>query len=146
VNSYDNLHQSLGSLIRDPKKFYTSIKTSTTRLMWIDDVIDEIGMVRRIQRIQSRAVQALSAEVYGVEPDKREEQYNLATLKPFLETFYMLEVDAERVRSMLKLDLDLRHKEAAIENALSGSEQSTMLFIFTTITVLFVSRLFLTFE
>jgi len=34
--------------------------------------------------------------------------------------------------------LDLRQREASIEDALSMGEQSTMLFIFTTVTVLFV--------
>jgi len=144
VSSYDTLHRSLGSLIQDPKEFYRSIKTGTTLLMQVDDVIGEIGMVRRIQTIQARAVQALSAAVdectRGGMDKQEKEQYNLATLTPFIETFSMLEADAERVRSMLTMDLDLRHREAAIENALSGTERNTMLFIFTTITVLFVSH------
>ena len=35
--------------------------------------------------------------------------------------------------------LDLRQREATLEDALSMGEQSTMLFVFTAVTVLFVS-------
>lgn len=72
-----------------------------------------------------------------------------------VETFEQLETEAERVRSMVSILptrssrcvaqsckavtlLDLRQREASIEDALSMGEQSTMLFIFTTVTVLFV--------
>ncbi|CCF37434.1 hypothetical protein CH063_08762 [Colletotrichum higginsianum] len=56
---------------------------------------------------------------------------------PTLDFFKRLEEDANRVRDSITTLLDLRQREANIEEALSASEQSKILFIFTGATVVF---------
>ncbi|KAK3298792.1 uncharacterized protein B0H64DRAFT_82546 [Chaetomium fimeti] len=166
IDCYNQLQKGLGSLSLDATVFYRTTGHATKLLVEMDDIIGEIGMIRRIQTSQAGAAKTLSTAIWGnlsqlrylprddEDPSeqrevleaqdervekrrKREELYTLAAIRPLLESFSLLEADAVRVRSMLTTLLDLRHREAAIENVLSGKSQSTMLFIFTTITVLF---------
>ncbi|KAK4116028.1 hypothetical protein N656DRAFT_841544 [Canariomyces notabilis] len=161
IHWYEQLTKSLGSLSVSPTKFYQSVEEGTRLLIKIDDIIGEIGMIRKVQMSQAAAAMTLSdalwgdlsefrysfrdrvpeeASVHGAITEaraNREQQYTRSLINAVLESFSQLEADANRVRSMLKTLLDLRDREAALENAMSGKTQSTMLFIFTIITVLF---------
>ncbi|RYP03773.1 hypothetical protein DL765_010396 [Monosporascus sp. GIB2] len=125
---FEDLKEDMGSLSKDPNKFYRDAKEETKILIRSDDNIGEIRMIKRILQNQATTFDIFCEAVYG-----KKHRYRSATL----ETFEQLETDAERVRAMAVTLLDLRQREAAIEDALSQGEQSTMLFIFTTVTVLF---------
>jgi len=128
---FDTLRKGLGSLSKDPSTFYRDVKEETKILIRIDDNIGEMGMINRILRNQLNVLTLFHEAVHGHKP--RPQRFTISSL----ETFAQLGAEAERVRSMVTTLLDLRQREATIEDALSMGEQSTMLFIFTAVTVLF---------
>ncbi|KAK0624976.1 hypothetical protein B0T17DRAFT_492239, partial [Bombardia bombarda] len=141
---FDTLRQGLGSLSKDPGAFYRDVKQETKILIRVDDNIGEIGMIKRILLNQAGAFNMFLQAVYGRAGRRGDSHPNMndddnAFVLTSLETFSQLESEAERVREMVTTLLDLRQREASIEDSLSMGEQSTMLFIFTTVAVLFVS-------
>ncbi|KAK3313979.1 hypothetical protein B0H66DRAFT_567516 [Apodospora peruviana] len=151
---FDSLRKGLGSLSKDPGAFYRDVKEETKILIRVDDNIGEIGMIKRVLLGQAGVFNMFRQAVYGppgTEPvaNSRAEDGSISNsygnadnnrtgvMPASMETFTQLESEAERVRSMATTLLDLRQREATIEDALSMGEQSTMLFIFTAVTVLF---------
>ncbi|CCC12773.1 unnamed protein product [Sordaria macrospora k-hell] len=135
---FNKLKTGMGSISKDPNKFYRDTQRETAILINIDDTIGEIGMIKRVLWNQAQVYERFQSEVHG----------NTANVaKPYkgetLERFEVLETEAERVRSMVTTLLDLRQREATLEDALSMGEQSTMLFVFTAVTVLFAPLSFI---
>ncbi|KAK2054571.1 hypothetical protein LY76DRAFT_579843 [Colletotrichum caudatum] len=113
------------------KTVLDDLRAEIELLQEIDDVREEINMIKRVMRSQERVLDEFrEAET---PPD--------AAAKPFkhptLDFFKRLEEDAGRVRDSITTLLDLRQREANIEEALSASKQSKILFIFTGATVVF---------
>ncbi|KAK3400625.1 hypothetical protein B0T20DRAFT_494530 [Sordaria brevicollis] len=106
----------------------------TAILIDIDDTIGEIGMIKRVLSNQAKIYDRFQSEVRDKNPKKVAKPHE----GEILARFDMLEDEAKRVRSMVTTLLDLRQREATLEDALSMGEQSTMLFVFTAVTVLFV--------
>ncbi|KAK4451189.1 hypothetical protein QBC34DRAFT_322911 [Podospora aff. communis PSN243] len=134
---FDDLKNGLGSLSKDPNAFYCDVKEETKLLIRVDDNIGEIRMIKRILLNQATTFHRFRRAVF-VDGASDGTLHRTREYRPtIIDTFEQLEAEAERVRSMAVTLLDLRQREAAIEDALSMGEQSTMLFIFTTVTVLF---------
>ncbi|KAM7193890.1 hypothetical protein V8F33_007576 [Rhypophila sp. PSN 637] len=131
---FEKLKEGLGSISKDPTEFYREVKEETKILINADDNIAEINMIKRILRNQTRTLDMFRRVVW---PDHEWIVGGLEEKFPAFEVFEQLETEAERVRAMAVTILDLRQREAAIEDTLNQGEQSTMLFIFTTVTVLF---------
>ncbi|KAK4218885.1 hypothetical protein QBC37DRAFT_395472 [Rhypophila decipiens] len=131
---FEKLKEGLGSISKDPTEFYREVKEETKILINADDNIAEINMIKRILRNQTRTIDMFRRVVW---PDREWIVGGLEEKFPAFEVFEQLETEAERVRAMAVTILDLRQREAAIEDTLNQGEQSTMLFIFTTVTVLF---------
>lgn len=90
----------MGSISKDPNKFYRDTQRETAILINIDDTIGEIGMIKRVLWNQAQVYERFQSEVHG----------NTANVaKPYkgetLERFEVLETEAERVRSMVRLDI-----------------------------------------
>ncbi|KAK0633882.1 hypothetical protein B0T14DRAFT_83533 [Immersiella caudata] len=134
---FDDLKNGLGSLSKDPNAFYCDVKEETKLLIRIDDNIGEIRMIKRILLNQATTFHRFQRAVFGDGASGEGPSQGCEYRPGVIDTFEQLEAEAERVRSMAVTLLDLRQREAAIEDALSMGEQSTMLFIFTTVTVLF---------
>ncbi|KAK3946917.1 hypothetical protein QBC32DRAFT_356167 [Pseudoneurospora amorphoporcata] len=129
---FDELKAVMGSLSKDPTKFYADTQRETAILIDVDDTIGEIGMIKRILLTQSNAL----TQFQGRGPGSFQLS-GTANKSESLQRFEALEAEAERVRSMVTTLLKLRQREATLEDALSMGEQSTMLFVFTVVTVLF---------
>ncbi|KAK2018663.1 hypothetical protein LZ32DRAFT_575203 [Colletotrichum eremochloae] len=114
------------------KTVLDDLRAEIELLQEIDDVREEINMIKRVLRSQERVLDGFreAAERPPGEPAK-------AYKHPTLDFFKRLEEDANRVRDSITTLLDLRQREANIEEALSASEQSKILFIFTGATVVF---------
>ncbi|OLN85421.1 Ankyrin-1-like protein 3 [Colletotrichum chlorophyti] len=150
--SYCNVFAaSIAHVSNEAMKRYASFKASITKmgtsktvlddlraeielLQEIDDIREEINMVKRVLRSQERVFEDFHEAGRG--------QWEAGDVKPFkhptLDFFKRLEEDANRVRDSITTLLDLRQREANIEEALSASEQSKILFIFTGATVVFI--------
>ncbi|EFQ25710.1 uncharacterized protein GLRG_00854 [Colletotrichum graminicola M1.001] len=113
------------------KTVLDDLRAEIELLQEIDDVREEINMIKRVLRSQERVLDEFrEAET---PPDAPAKAYK----HPTLDFFKRLEEDANRVRDSITTLLDLRQREANIEEALSASEQSKILFIFTGATVVF---------
>ncbi|KHE86580.1 hypothetical protein GE21DRAFT_1271396 [Neurospora crassa] len=130
---FDRLKRGMGSISKDPNKFYQDTQNETAILIDIDDTIGEIGMIKRILSNQIKIFDRFQNEVRGKNPNKVAKVHE----GEILARFDILEDEANRVRSMVTTLLNLRQREATLEDALSMGEQSTMLFVFTAVTVLF---------
>lgn len=129
---FDELKTVMGSLSKDPTKFYADTQRETAILIDIDDTIGEIGMIKRILTTQVNALTKFERGVpLSIQSGGTHNEIEI------LQRFKALEAEAERVRSMVTTLLKLRQREATLEDALSMGEQSTMLFVFTVVTVLF---------
>ncbi|KAK3954393.1 hypothetical protein QBC32DRAFT_368602 [Pseudoneurospora amorphoporcata] len=130
---FDKLKRGMGSISKDPNKFYQDTQKETAILIDIDDTIGEIGMIKRVLSNQVKVLDRFQSEIGGKNSNKIAKPHEGETLA----RFDMLESEAGRVRSMVTTLLNLRQREATLEDALSMGEQSTMLFVFTAVTVLF---------
>ncbi|KAK1621840.1 hypothetical protein BDP81DRAFT_511137 [Colletotrichum phormii] len=130
MKRYANFKASI-SKMGTSKTVLDDLRAEIELLQEIDDVREEINMIKRVLRSQERVFDGFreaEAERQGVvKPYKH----------PTLDFFKRLEEDANRVRDSITTLLDLRQREANIEEALSASEQSKILFIFTGATVVF---------
>ncbi|KAI3324488.1 hypothetical protein HD806DRAFT_47379 [Xylariaceae sp. AK1471] len=148
---YEAYRSSLGSSVED---FSESIKLATECLMKVDDILNEISMIRRVYRDQGRIMLNLRTnEEMEMESDggsvgyrtsewgyeglrSTEDKYIIAKLKH-------LEKDARMVKESITTLLDLRQRQVTVEMALSSEvqsrtlfRQSSILFIFALATVL----------
>ncbi|KAF6824378.1 heat shock protein sti1 (tetratricopeptide) [Colletotrichum plurivorum] len=123
------------------KTVLDDLRAEIELLQEIDDVREEINMVKRVLRSQERVFEEFrGADILGSEKGgvgEAGEKTRKAFKHPTLDFFKRLEEDANRVRDSITTLLDLRQREANIEEALSASEQSKILFIFTGATVVF---------
>ncbi|KAK1979857.1 hypothetical protein LZ30DRAFT_595965 [Colletotrichum cereale] len=125
------------------KTVLDDLRAEIELLQEIDDVREEINMIKRVLRSQERVLDGfreaaetgrrLAGGSEGPPPGAPLKAYK----HPTLDFFKRLEEDANRVRDSITTLLDLRQREANIEEALSASEQSKILFIFTGATVVF---------
>ncbi|KAL0935541.1 heat shock protein sti1 (tetratricopeptide) [Colletotrichum truncatum] len=125
------------------KTVLDDLRAEIELLQEIDDIREEINMIKRVLRSQERVFEEFRrADVEEKSVDGKD--VGKAFKHPTLDFFKRLEEDANRVRDSITTLLDLRQREANIEEALSASEQSKILFIFTGATVVFTPLSFAT--
>ncbi|KAH6695761.1 hypothetical protein F5X68DRAFT_127106 [Plectosphaerella plurivora] len=121
--------------MRTSRTVLGDLRAEIALLQEIDDVGEEIIMVQRVLGEQARVAAEFEAAVGG--------ETNAVVVMPgsgappAVGFFERLGMDAARVRLSITTLLDLRQREANIEEALSANEQSKILFIFTGATVVF---------
>ncbi|ORY11349.1 hypothetical protein BCR34DRAFT_327983 [Clohesyomyces aquaticus] len=150
---YRHYKNSLGNSVED---FSRSIRQATECLIMVDDILNEMSMIRRVYRDQGRVMlnmqtkmnhhgrsdtassMGYNTEEWGYEGMRSTEDLHLIARLKHLET------DAQMVREAITTLLDLRQRQVSIEMALSSDvqsetlfKQSSILFIFTSATVLF---------
>ncbi|KAK1676323.1 hypothetical protein BDP55DRAFT_551162 [Colletotrichum godetiae] len=143
MKRYANFKASI-SKMGTSKTVLDDLRAEIELLQEIDDVREEINMIKRVLRSQERVfdgfreaeAERIGSSCGGVGVGEKQ-----GVVKPYkhptLDFFKRLEEDANRVRDSITTLLDLRQREANIEEALSASEQSKILFIFTGATVVF---------
>ncbi|KXH32997.1 hypothetical protein CSAL01_05933 [Colletotrichum salicis] len=143
MKRYANFKASI-SKMGTSKTVLDDLRAEIELLQEIDDVREEINMIKRVLRSQERVfdgfreaeAERVGSSCGGVGVGEKQ-----GVVKPYkhptLDFFKRLEEDANRVRDSITTLLDLRQREANIEEALSASEQSKILFIFTGATVVF---------
>ncbi|KAJ0162559.1 Ankyrin-1 [Colletotrichum tanaceti] len=148
MKRYANFKASI-SKMGTSKTVLDDLRAEIELLQEIDDVREEINMVKRVLRSQERVFDGFreaeagrrlttgAATAATATMTERQGGAFKAYKHPTLDFFKRLEEDANRVRDSITTLLDLRQREANIEEALSASEQSKILFIFTGATVVF---------
>ncbi|GKT64303.1 heat shock protein sti1 [Colletotrichum tofieldiae] len=137
MKRYANFKASI-SKMGTSKTVLDDLRAEIELLQEIDDVREEINMIKRVLRSQERVLDGFREAEAGRRLTGVEKQSPVKAYKhPTLDFFKRLEEDANRVRDSITTLLDLRQREANIEEALSASEQSKILFIFTGATVVF---------
>ncbi|OHW99989.1 ankyrin repeat protein [Colletotrichum incanum] len=137
MKRYANFKASI-SKMGTSKTVLDDLRAEIELLQEIDDVREEINMIKRVLRSQERVFDGFREAEAGRRLTGVEKQSPVKAYKhPTLDFFKRLEEDANRVRDSITTLLDLRQREANIEEALSASEQSKILFIFTGATVVF---------
>ncbi|WQF86999.1 Putative Mg2+ transporter protein, CorA-like/Zinc transport protein ZntB [Colletotrichum destructivum] len=148
MKRYANFKASI-SKMGTSKTVLDDLRAEIELLQEIDDVREEINMIKRVLRSQERVFDGFreaevgrrlttGAATAAMAVAMTERQGAVKAYKhPTLDFFKRLEEDANRVRDSITTLLDLRQREANIEEALSASEQSKILFIFTGATVVF---------
>ncbi|KAI8295590.1 hypothetical protein K4K56_011411 [Colletotrichum sp. SAR 10_98] len=119
------------------KTVLDDLRAEIELLQEIDDIREEINMIKRVLRSQERVYEEFRGSEIGEKCGDGKDAARKAFKHPTLDFFKRLEEDANRVRDSITTLLDLRQREANIEEALSASEQSKILFIFTGATVVF---------
>ncbi|KZL88337.1 heat shock protein sti1, partial [Colletotrichum incanum] len=128
MKRYANFKASI-SKMGTSKTVLDDLRAEIELLQEIDDVREEINMIKRVLRSQERVFDGFREAEAGRRLTGVEKQSPVKAYKhPTLDFFKRLEEDANRVRDS---------REANIEEALSASEQSKILFIFTGATVVF---------
>ncbi|KAL2756555.1 hypothetical protein ACRALDRAFT_2026611 [Sodiomyces alcalophilus JCM 7366] len=162
MKRYDAFRASLRGMRTSKSLLSGDLRVEIGLLQEIEDVREEINMVQRVLREQERVVGEFHAardpacdllEQAGGAGGGSASSFS----HPTLDFFTRLEMDATRVRDSVGFGfpslmgtppgltcedqittlLDLRQREANIEEALSANEQSKILFIFTGATVVF---------
>ncbi|KAK7460283.1 tetratricopeptide [Colletotrichum acutatum] len=145
MKRYANFKASI-SKMGTSKTVLDDLRAEIELLQEIDDVREEINMIKRVLRSQERVfdgfreaeAERVGSLCGGVGVGEKQGGGVVKPYKhPTLDFFKRLEEDANRVRDSITTLLDLRQREANIEEALSASEQSKILFIFTGATVVF---------
>ncbi|KAH8773679.1 hypothetical protein F5883DRAFT_27102 [Diaporthe sp. PMI_573] len=130
---YKGFRNDLG---KSDDRFLDSFRTATTSLLDIDDVLNELTMIKRVYQNQAQVWEDLHKDrtlsmKCRCSPDQAPRRlYTVMT---------RLEEDAQKVRESVVTLLQLTQGSASTENALKASEQSKILAIFTVVTVIFVS-------
>jgi Mg2+ and Co2+ transporter CorA len=123
----------------------------------IDDILDELTMIKQALNNQAYVANKVLEEL-AEQSMQKSSSISRYYSHPHLDAFERLSDEARRVRkcvshvlsitcttgtviSQITTLLDLRQKEATIDEARSSAQQSTVLFIFTAVTVLFVRAL-----
>lgn len=137
---YKDYEKSLGEIEKD---FNNAMRRETRHLVMIDDIIDELAMLKRTHEDQTHVLNLFSEK--GLQENKiryKETQYmawssNAQRLNRLIE-------DAARVRQSLTTLLDLRQRQVNTESAIHSGQQSqilfdqsTVLFTFTLATIIF---------
>lgn len=128
---YQSFRNDLG---KSDDRFLDSFKTATTSLLDIDDVLNELTMIKRVYQNQAQVWEDMHKNpILGMKcrcsPDQApHRRYTTMT---------RLEEDAQKVRESVVTLLQLTQGSASTENALKASEQSKILAIFTVVTVIF---------
>lgn len=147
---YKGFRNDLG---KSDDRFLDSFRTATTSLLDIDDVLNELTMIKRVYQNQAQVWEDMHkdrtlAMKCRCSPDQAPRRlYTVMT---------RLEEDAHKVRESVRHAqrishaaddsdslqvvtlLQLTQGSASTENALKASEQSKILAIFTVVTVIFV--------
>ncbi|KAH8174609.1 ankyrin repeats (3 copies) domain-containing protein [Sarocladium implicatum] len=140
---YSQYQDILGQVERD---FAQAVQEETSYLVMIDDILDEISMIKRVRQSQE--------QVFSQIEQSREKQDSETLDGPWssfrtphrdqYNDLDRLEEDAKRVRKSVTTLLELRQRQASTENVVSLKEQSEILFqqskilfIFTGATVVF---------
>lgn len=149
---YRGFRNDLG---KSDDRFLDSFRTATTSLLDIDDVLNELTMIKRVYQNQAQVWEdmhkdrtlAMQCRCSPDQPPRR-----LYTVMA------RLEEDAHKVRESVRRSklipysaddsdalqvvtlLQLTQGSASTENALKASEQSKILAIFTVVTVIFVRQ------
>ncbi|KAF1812323.1 hypothetical protein P152DRAFT_32624 [Eremomyces bilateralis CBS 781.70] len=150
---YEKFKESLGEAIT---VFPEAIKGETDHLVKIDDVLSEIGMLRRVHEDQIYICMLIERSrnsdkspkkmSFGLHEDGGEFGYYETRRRRTQLTAKInrLEADATKVRQSIRTLLDLRQRQATTEDAIESSKhsailfaQSKVLFIFTLATVIF---------
>ena len=95
---FDKLKKGMGSISKDPNKFYQDTQNETAILIDIDDTIGEIVMIKRVLSNQAKIFDRFQSEVRGKNPNKVAKPHE----GEILTRFDMLEDEAKRVRSMVR--------------------------------------------
>ncbi|KAJ4403610.1 hypothetical protein N0V85_005061 [Neurospora sp. IMI 360204] len=95
---FDKLKKGMGSISKDPNKFYQDTQKETAILIDIDDTIGEIGMIKRVLSNQAKIFDRFQSEARGKNPNKVAKPHE----GEILARFDMLEDEAKRVRSMVR--------------------------------------------
>ncbi|KAK3947042.1 hypothetical protein QBC32DRAFT_104442 [Pseudoneurospora amorphoporcata] len=117
---------------KNPNRFYTYIQRGTVILIEVNDILGEILMIKRVLLGQSEAYNTFKSEVLLEKLGKLPQKHP----SPLIVRLEAIQERAERIRSMVTTSLDLR---TTLEDALARSQQSTLIFIFTAISILFIS-------
>lgn len=156
----ENIHQRYGQFQRRLRKgkanqtILADLDHEMSYLAEIDDILDELTMIKRALNNQAYVTNKVLEEVEEINMQKASSISSYYS-HPHLEVFERLSGDARRVRKcvgyllpfvcitgiltpQITTLLDLRQKEATIDEARSSAQQSTVLFIFTAATVIFV--------
>ncbi|GAB1312077.1 Hsp90 cochaperone [Madurella fahalii] len=132
---YKNLEHSINKM---NENFVEHVKQEMNQLIEINDIIGELGMITRVFQDQERIViDFLAAKRSGKVAPKSNSSFETAFSHPALQYFKRLQEDATRVQQGITTLLDLRQRETNLEEAISTTEQSSLLFVFTIATVVF---------
>ncbi|KAH6664613.1 hypothetical protein B0J14DRAFT_242157 [Halenospora varia] len=135
THCYAEFEKSIGYSFKTIK---SQIRQEIRVLEEIDDILDEIGMIKRVLHDQELVMKkVLRWRHQGTTSRGANVVQGTDHLHQPLKHFKRLEEDANRVRSSLITLLDIRQREATIDEALENSRQSKALFVFTLITILF---------
>jgi len=96
---FDALETGLGSISKDPDYFYRDVWKETKMLIEIDDIVGEMGMIKRVLQNQTDVINTFRLAISGEEEGGS---------RPRLEAFSRLESDAKRVRSMVNISQSCR--------------------------------------
>ncbi|KAI8208644.1 Heat shock protein sti1-like protein [Colletotrichum sp. SAR 10_65] len=118
------------------KTVLDDLRAEIELLQEIDDIREEINMIKRVLRSQERVYEEFRGSEIGEKCGDGKDAARKAFKHPTLDFFKSQDDECADGWQITTL-LDLRQREANIEEALSASEQSKILFIFTGATVVF---------
>ncbi|QKX54611.1 uncharacterized protein TRUGW13939_01699 [Talaromyces rugulosus] len=136
---YERFEKLVGS---SNKNIHPEVQNGAGLLKKISDVIDEIGIIKRVLNDQSVAMKNIlrwRSKLDGSANVIHETNY----VHYPLERFTRLEQNASSVRNSLITLLDIWQRESIIDDAQEESRQSRVLFVFTAITVCFLPLSFI---
>ncbi|KAL2860912.1 uncharacterized protein BJX67DRAFT_386189 [Aspergillus lucknowensis] len=139
---YEDFEKSIGITDRN---ILPEVRKETNLLKEINDILDEIGMVMRILNDQDHAMRKLlrwRSQTCPPSAPRRIVNESCYSHQP-LARFSRLDENAGKVRGSLITLLDIRQREAVIDDARENSRQSRVLLVFTTITVVFAPLAFI---
>ncbi|KAH8753035.1 hypothetical protein F5883DRAFT_200042 [Diaporthe sp. PMI_573] len=123
---YNEFKESLGKI--DKEYFEHSIRVETDTLVRLDDILDELAMIRRVQE----DIRLVFLDVYDFDAAVADRLVARGRSK-----LNRLEADALRVRESLVTLLGLQQREVNTEGLLNSEFQTQIVFIFTAATVFF---------
>ncbi|KAL2787024.1 hypothetical protein BJX66DRAFT_341606 [Aspergillus keveii] len=130
------------SMISANKNIHIKVQDTAGLLKDISDVIDEIGIIKRVLEDQALGMKNIirwRSQKHGSDSDINKAKY----IHYPLERFSRLEQNASSVRNSLITLLDIWQRESIIDDAREQSRQSRVLFIFTIVTVCFLPLSFI---
>ncbi|KAL1851753.1 hypothetical protein Daus18300_012438 [Diaporthe australafricana] len=131
---YSNYEASLGKGV---KNFSQSIKLATEYLMTIEDIVNEMAMIRGVLHDQGRVLELLQSPQRERSPSSVHSHNSALRIfegtrsdegSDITERLKHLENDAKLLRKSISTLLDLCQRQVAIEMAMSSEKQSDILF------------------